>query len=132
MSMREWLTKVNGTNPQAKAFCGFQPVYLADADIMQIVLEESQDADYFDILYTSTEVEVYCMCILRKDGYIRFYDIRYIAALVGYESWLISAGLIAVNRDFQLKPHLKRGKLALTKAIYDIWGIDIRISKIGA
>lgn len=61
-----------------------------------------------------------------------FYDIRYIAALVGYESWLISAGLIAVNRDFQLKPHLKRGKLALAKAIYDIWGIDIRISKIGA
>ena len=129
MPMREWLKKVNGTNPQSRMICGFQPVYEADADALETLLQETMEADYFDILYTSPEVEVYTMCILRKDGFIRFHDIRFIAHLIDHESWLVSAGLIAVNRDSQLKPQVKKAKKALVRAINDIWGIDISLRK---
>ena len=57
--MREWLVKVNGTNPQFRPVCGFQPVYEADAGKMNILLSEAVQADHFDILYASPQVEVY-------------------------------------------------------------------------
>lgn len=130
--MREWLVKVNGTNPQFRPVCGFQPVYEADAGKMNILLSEAVQADHFDMLYASDQVEVYAMHILRRTDPIRFHDVRYIASLVGYEEWLVSAGLIAVNRDSQLNPQLRRAKRDLARAINDIWGIDVRIKKTSA
>lgn len=127
--MRKWLELANGLNPQFRPICGFQPVFEADADMMNTILQEVQTADYFDILYTSPQVEVYSLCVLRKDGFIRFHDIRFIASLVGQEEWLVIAGLIAVNRDSQLKPQVKMAKKKLVKAINRKWHIDIRLKK---
>ena len=97
--------------------------------MMNKILQEVQTADYFDILNTSPQVEIYSLCVLRKDSFIRFHDIRFIASLVGQEKWLIIAGLIAVNRDSQLNPQIKIAKKKLVNAINHKWKLDIRLKK---
>lgn len=124
--MREWLNKANSMNSQAKSVCGFQGPYEADFDAMQVILAESISADEFSQIYEGDEVNVYEYVKQRKSKPFKLYGIKYIASLIGYEAFLVVSGLIAVNRDEQLYPQVKRAKKALLRAVADIWGIAIR------
>ena len=123
--MRELLEKANAQNPQFKPICGFQPVFEANAESLQIIMQDSANADHFDLLYSGKGVDIFQLDTLVSPGKIRLYDIKLISGLTGYEEWLVVQGLIAACRDDQLSPQIKRAKIALIRAISDIWGIDL-------
>ena len=124
--MREWLLQANAMNPQLHMVCGFQPPFEADADAMAVITARTAAADDFTMIYQTPEVEVYRLQTLVRPTGVMLYDLKFIAALVGYESWIISQGLIAVNRISQLDWQVKRAKRRLVESINDIWGIDLR------
>lgn len=123
--IRELMEKANAMNPQFRPICGFQPAFDVDADGLQIVLADSSKSDHFDLIYATKEVEIYQLDTLVSPGRIRLYDTKLIAGLIGYESWIIVQGLLAVNREDQLAWQLKRAKRELIQAIDKIWGIDL-------
>lgn len=127
--MLDWLKRANGLNPHFRKVCGFQPPFAADSQMMAEITQETMRADAFDLLYASKEVEVYGFRILRRNGRLKLYDIRFIAALLGYEAWLVVAGLLAVNRDSQLDYQIKAAKKALIQAVNDQWGVDMMIKE---
>lgn len=127
--MIDWLKRANGMNPAFRKVCGFQPPFAADSQMMAEITQETARADAFDLLYSSKEVEIYGFRILRRNGRIKLYDIRFMASLLGYEAWLIVAGLIAVNKDSQLNNQIREAKRSLIKAIDDQWGIDLMLKE---
>ena len=54
------------------------------------------------------------------------HDIKFIAALNGYESWIVVQGLIAFNEDKQANNQIRHAKKMLIKAMSDIWGVEIK------
>ena len=124
--MREWLKTANAMNPQARMVCGFQPPFEADYDMMLGVLKGVGTADSFELIFDTDELTVFQYVNRLNPGRIRMYDIKYIADLTDYESWLVVQGLIAVNRDDQILYQVKRAKRMLIQAIRDIWGIELQ------
>ena len=124
--MREWLQIANVANPQAQKVCGFQPPFLADFETIQAVMQGVAAADDFDLIYDNKEVMVYQYVNRLHAGRIRTYDIKFIGDLVGYESWLVVQGLIAVNREEQIQYQVKQAKRMLIQAMKDIWGVVLQ------
>lgn len=124
--MREWLQIANVANPQAQKVCGFQAPFLADFETIQAVMQGAAAADDFDLIYDNKEVMVYQYVNRLHAGRIQTYDIKFIGDLVGYESWLVVQGLIAVNREDQIQYQVKQAKRMLIQAMKDIWGVDLQ------
>lgn len=123
--MREWLLQANAMNPQLRMVCGFQPPFEADADAMAVITARTASADDFTMIYSTPEIEIYRIQTLVRPTGVMLYDLKFIASLVGYESWIISQGLIAVNHVSQLDWQIKRAKRRLIAMINDVWGIDL-------
>ena len=128
--MKKWLSKANAMNPHAKKVCGFQSPFEADFDSMKVVLQDYRDADVFDLIYDNKEVIVYEYRNLLNDSSIKFWDIKYIAQLIGYEAWLVVSGLIAVNRNSQLDYQIRLAKMSLIAAIENIWGVSLKKKEV--
>lgn len=129
--MREWLMQANAMNPQFRPICGFQPPYEADFEAMQVILRDCIAADDLRMIFENEEVVVYQYVnqvnkLKLAQPRIRLYDIKFIAALIGYETWLIVSGLIAVNRDDQVYYQVKQAKKKLLQAMNDIWGVEVK------
>lgn len=124
--MREWLEKANAMNPQAKLVCGFQPAFLADYKAINIILSDSMTADEFDLVYETDAIAVYQYANQFKYRPFMLFDIKYIADLVGFESWIVVQGLIAATHADHVIRQANDAKRMLIKAIWDIWGIDLQ------
>lgn len=123
--MREWLLQANAMNPQLRMICGFQPPFVADGAAMNVICARSSQADDFTMIFSTPEVEVYRLQTLVRPRSVMLYDMKFIASLIGYESWIVSQGLIAVNRESQLDWQIKRAKRRLIAMVNDVWGIDL-------
>lgn len=126
MLMREFLLEANAGNPQARMICGFQPAFECNADQLTDILQFSQVSDQFDLLFVNDEVEVYQVKRIRRNGQVKMHDIKFIAALNGYESWIVVQGLIAFNHDKQAKTQIRHAKKMLIKAMSDIWDVTVK------
>ena len=126
MPMREFLLEANLGNPQARMICGFQPAFEANTEQLVNVLQFSQASDQFDLLFVNDKVEVYQVTRIRRSGKIKLHDMKFIAALNGYESWIVVQGLIAFNEGKEPSNQIRHAKKMLIKAMSDMWDVTVK------
>lgn len=124
--MREMLLQANAGNLEARMVCGFQPAFETNFEgIVNVTTGSWESADIYDLLYDNGEVEVYLIQTMKKYKPM-LYEVKLVAHLANYESWIVVQGLIAVSKKELLQLQMNIGKRMLLHAISDIWGIQLK------
>lgn len=77
-----------------------------------------------DVLYASSEIEIFRFLQQTEIGMVRSFKIMYAAQLVGTERYIITCGSIRTSNPEKFPEYEKVGKRKLYKATKELWNIQ--------